>query len=67
MKLDVLIQMLRNKQEELCSIAADELEKLDKKYQEIGRSYDAMSSDLLKLIEENRRLREELRGHDENI
>ena len=29
MKLDVLIQMLRNRQEELCSIAADELEKLD--------------------------------------
>lgn len=54
--------MLRNRQEELCSIAADELESLDKKYQELGRSYDTMSADLLKLISENKRLREELRG-----
>ena len=63
MKLDVLIQLLRNRQEELCSIAADELEKLNTKYQELGRSYDAMSTDLLKLIAENKELREELRGN----
>ena len=67
MKLEVLIQSLRNQNEQLCSIAADELEKLDKKYQELGRSYDAMSSDLLKLIDENKRLGEKLRGHNENI
>ncbi len=62
MKIEVLVQMLRNRQEELCSIAADELESLEKKYQELGRSYDAMSTDLLKLIAENKKLREELRG-----
>ncbi len=62
MKLEVLIQILRNRREELCSIAADELEKLNGKYQELGRSYDAMSEDLLKLIAENNRLQEELRG-----
>lgn len=63
MKIEVLIQMLRNRQEELCSKAADELENLGKKYQELGRSYDSMSTDLLKLIAENKELREELRGN----
>ena len=62
MKIDVLIQMLRNRQEELCSIVADELENLDKKYQELGRSYDAMSNDLLKLVIENNRFKEQLKG-----
>lgn len=61
MNLEVLIQSLRNRDEQLCSLAADELEKLDKKYQELGRSYDAMSSDLLKLLDENRKLKDELR------
>ena len=64
MNLEVLIQSLRNRKEQLCSLAADELEKLDKKYQELGRSYDAMSSDLLKLIDENKKLREELKSHE---
>ena len=64
MNLEVLIQSLRNRGEQLCSLAADELEKLDKKYQELGRSYDAMSSDLLKLIDENKKLREELKSHE---
>ena len=61
MNLEVLIQSLRNRDEQLCSLAADELEKLDKKYQELGRSYDAMSSDLLKQLDENRKLKDELR------
>lgn len=43
-------------------MAADELEKLDQKYQELGRSYDVMSSDLLKLLDENKKLKDELRG-----
>ena len=67
MKKDVLVHLLRNRQEELCSIAADELEALDSKYQELGRSYDTMSADLLKLIAENKMLREELRGKNHDI
>lgn len=67
MNLEVLIQSLRNRNEELCSLAANELEKMDMKYRELGRSYDAMSSDLLKLIDENTKLREELRGHRNDL
>ena len=59
----MLIQLLRNRQEELCSIAVDELEKLDKKYQELGRSYDAMSNDLLKLLTENKKLKDDLKSN----
>ena len=43
MNLEVLIQSLRNRNEQLCSLTADELEKLYKKYQELGGAYDAMS------------------------
>ena len=60
MKLDVLIQLLRNRQEELCTIAADEMEKLNTKYQELGRSYDAMSQVLVILVEENGKLSEKM-------
>ncbi len=67
MNLEVLIQSLRNRNEELCSLAANELEKMDMKYRELGRSYDAMSSDLMKLIDENKKLRDELRGHKNDL
>lgn len=60
MNVNVLIQSLRNRNEQLCSIAADELESLDKKYHELSRSYDAMSNDFLWLQKENRRLKDQL-------
>ena len=37
-----------------------ELKRLQMKYEELGRAYDAMQNDLMFLLAENRRLKEEL-------
>ena len=65
MNFDVLIQSLRNRDDQLCS-AADELERLYGKYDELGRAYDAMSADVVRLVEENRAIRNELWKYEHN-
>ena len=52
MKTKELIQRLRDKDDQLCFLAEVEREKLLRRYEELGRSYDAMSNDLLCLFEE---------------
>ena len=66
MNFEILIQSLRNRYDQLCSAAADELERLNTKYDELGRAYDAMSADVLRLVEENRTLRKELWQYEHN-
>ena len=44
-----LIEKLREQNTGLCKETADQLELLQKKYDELGRSYDAMQKDLLKI------------------
>ena len=66
MNFEILVQSLRNRDEQLCTVAADELERLNTKYDELGRAYDAMSADLIRLVEENRALRRELWKIDHN-
>ncbi len=66
MNFDVLIQSLRNRDEALCIAAADELERLNTKYDELGRAYDAMSADVVRLFEENRTIRKELWKFEHN-
>lgn len=66
MNFDVLVQSLRNRDEALCIAAADELERLNTKYDELGRAYDAMSADNVRLVEENRGLRNELWKYEHN-
>jgi len=64
MKTEVLIQLLRNRDEQLCTIAADELQKLwdehlevGVKYKELGDAYDAMSTDYIYIANMNRNMR----------
>ena len=66
MNFEILIQSLRNRDDQLCSAAADELERLNSKYDELGRAYDAMSADVLRLVDENRTLRKELWQYEHN-
>ena len=66
MKTKELIQRLRDKDDQLCSLATDELEKLLRRYEELGRSYDAMSNDLFILLEQNGKLRTEVKRLEEN-
>ena len=49
-----LIEELRERNDDLCKEAADQLELLQKKYDELGRSYDAMQKDLLKIYDSYR-------------
>ena len=51
MNFEILIQSLRNRDDQLCSAAADELERLNSKYDELGRAYDAMSADIVRLVD----------------
>lgn len=51
MNFDVLIQSLRNRDEALCTATAYELERLSTKYDELGRAYDAMSADVVRLVD----------------
>ena len=57
MTITELIHALNSRDDTLCRAAAAELTNLTKKYKELGRSYDAMSADLIKLLNENRILR----------
>lgn len=66
MNFDVLIQSLRNRDEALCTAAADELERLNTKFDELGRAYDAMSADVVRLVEENRTIRKDLWKYEHN-
>ena len=66
MNFEILIQSLRNRDDQLCSAAADELERLNTKFDELGCAYDAMSADVLRLVEENRTLRKELWPYEHN-
>ncbi len=52
-----LIEQLRNKGDELCVRAADEIEALSSKLCELGQAYDSMSKDLIGLYNENRKLK----------
>lgn len=53
-KVKDLIEELRERHDGLCKEAADQLELLQKKYDELGRSYDAMQKDLLKIYDSYR-------------
>ena len=53
-KMKDLIEKLRERNDDLCKEAADQLELLQKKYDELGRSYDAMQKDLLKIYDSYR-------------
>ena len=55
MKLDELVEQLRETTNPLCIEAANALVQLNQKYQELGRSYDTMSADLLKLYDAYRK------------
>ncbi len=66
MNFEILIQSLRNRDDLLCSAAADELERLNTKYDELGRAYDAMSADIVRLVEENRAIRKDLWKYEHN-
>ena len=57
MTIAELIHALNSRDDALCHTAAAELTNLTKKYEELGRSYDAMSADLIKLLNENKMLR----------
>lgn len=49
------------REEKTSATAEQELKKLQMKYDELGRAYDAIQEDLVFLLNENRRLKEELR------
>ena len=49
-----LIEKLREQNTGLCKETADQLELLQKKYDELSRSYDAMQKDLLKIYDSYR-------------
>ncbi len=66
MNFEILIQSLRNRDDQLCSAAADELERLNSKYDELGHAYDAMSADIVRLVEENRSIRKDLWEYEHN-
>jgi len=66
MTLSDLVIALKSRDDALCRAAAAELTNLNKKYQELGRAYDAMSDDLLKLIAENKKLRSAESRRQEN-
>ena len=66
MNFEILIQSLRNRDDQLCSAAADELERLNTKFDELGRAYDAMSADVVRLVEENRSIRRDLWKYEHN-
>ena len=51
MNVEVVIAHLRQLDDPICAEAADMIIDLNKRYQELGRSFDAMSADLLKLYE----------------
>ena len=61
MKLEELVNQLKATTDPLCHEAADMLVQLYERYQELGRSYDAMSADIVKLYEA---YREEKRSKD---
>lgn len=66
MNYDLLVQSLRDRDDSLCTEAADELDRLNKKYDEVGRAYDAMSADIVRLVEDNRALRKNLWKYEHN-
>ena len=55
-KIEEITSRLNQQNDPVCKEAADLIIEMDKRYRELGRSYDAMSSDLLKLYEEYRKL-----------